>query len=136
VFCTILQQLNPLYDSNHARWQDLVKFLFGWAHNRRPTQERTHWQSLAEQHIQEEERKREIESMSKTIAQSIFEEGHDSGMRTSAHRILFRLGRKQLGEPDEATIRALEAMNDLDRLERMIDAVAELKSWQDVLAIS
>ena len=132
VFCSILQKLNPLYESNHTRWQDLVEFLIGWAHNRRPKQERGRWQSLAEQHIQEEERKREIKNMGQTIADSIFEEGS----LTTLHKVLLRLGRKYLGEPEAATIQVLNTIKDLERLERMIEVVAEQKSWSDLMAIS
>jgi Putative transposase, YhgA-like len=164
VFCSILRQLNPMYESNHARWQDLVKFLLGWAHNRRPKQERGHWQSMAEQLLHEEERKREIKHMGDTIAQSIFEEGIREGIREGkmegiregkmegiregkmegiregkigqARQSLLRLGRKLLSEPDAATIQTLEAIDDVERLNRMLEALPDLRSWTELLAVA
>lgn len=73
--------------------------------------------------------------MSQTIAESIFEEGYDQGRHTNRRQVLLRLGRKYIGEPDAVTIQAFETITDLDRLGRMIDSVAEMKSWPDLLAI-
>ena len=60
----------------------------------------------------------------------ILEEG---GIR-EAQRILLRLGKKRLGSPDETVATALKAINDLDRLEQLTDAVLSVSSWQELLA--
>ena len=59
VFRKVMEQLGPLYDSTLVRWQDLVKFMLGWAYHRRPEKERANWQELAEQAQSDERRKRE-----------------------------------------------------------------------------
>lgn len=51
-----------------------------------------------------------------------------------ARRLLLRQGRKRFGEPDAATVAALEAITDLDRLERMSDAVLDAPGWTELLA--
>jgi hypothetical protein len=61
--------------------------------------------------------------------QLILDEGRAEGLQ----RALLHLGRKQLGEPDEAVRRALQAIDDLDRLERLIDRALEVSTWQDLL---
>ncbi len=49
-------------------------------------------------------------------------------------RVLLRLGQKQLGPPDAATEAELKAVRDLDRLERLADAILTAKSWAELLA--
>ena len=61
-------------------------------------------------------------------------EGLTEGCIKGEQRLLLRLGRKRLGQPDEATIAALHAIKDLDRLERLGDAVIDVGSWQELLA--
>jgi hypothetical protein len=47
----------------------------------------------------------------------------EKGRIREAHRILLRQGRTRFGPPDAATETALTSVNDLERLERMTDAV-------------
>jgi hypothetical protein len=60
----------------------------------------------------------------------ILEEG---GIR-EAQRILLRQGQKRLGVADEDTVRALKQIQDLDRLDRLADAVLSASTWQELLA--
>jgi hypothetical protein len=48
--------------------------------------------------------------------------------------VLLRLGRRRFGEPDAATATALAAITDLDRLERMAEAVLTAADWPELLA--
>jgi predicted transposase YdaD len=61
-------------------------------------------------------------------------EGRAEGTRQELHKVLLRQGRKRFGPPDSATAAALEAISDLDRLERMSDRMLEAASWDDLLA--
>src|SRR5713101_3444615 len=58
--------------------------------------------------------------MSQTIAESWIEEGMEKGMKKgkliASHGILMRQGRKRFGEPDKATVAALNAITDEKRL--------------------
>jgi hypothetical protein len=47
---------------------------------------------------------------------------------------ILRQGRKRFGPADAATEAALKAITDLDRLDRLIDAVLTVNSWQELLA--
>jgi hypothetical protein len=49
-------------------------------------------------------------------------------------RLLLRLGRIRFGAPDPATEAALTATKDLERLERMGEAILTAQSWQELLA--
>jgi predicted transposase YdaD len=60
--------------------------------------------------------------------------GVTEGRTEEAKAILLRLGRKRFDLPDPASTAALEAITDLDRLERMSERLLEVTSWQELLA--
>jgi hypothetical protein len=60
----------------------------------------------------------------------ILEKGEIKGKVSS----IVRLGRKRFGPPDAATEAALKATKDLDRLDRLTDAVLTVTSWRELLA--
>jgi hypothetical protein len=45
------------------------------------------------------------------------------------------IGRKRLGDPSARTEKALAAIDDPDRLERMMDVILDVKSWKALLAV-
>jgi len=53
--------------------------------------------------------------------------------------VLMRLARKRFGEPDDKTLAALNAIQDRERVERMVERMTDLKvtvkSWKALLAI-
>jgi hypothetical protein len=78
-----------------------------------------------------------------TTYQAILREGEEEGMKkglqegriAGERRFLLRQGTKKFGEPDAATIAAIEAIHDADRLEalglRILDA--DVHGWDDLL---
>ena len=80
--------------------------------------------------------------MGKTIADSFREEGEVKGRvegrvegrAQGSRETIHRLARKRFGELDSATLDALNAIVDLERLGRMSDRVLEANSWSDLLA--
>lgn len=62
------------------------------------------------------------------------EEGELRGELKRSHLLLLRQGRKQFGAPDAETEANLKAIRDLDRLERLADAILSAKSWPELLA--
>jgi hypothetical protein len=65
---------------------------------------------------------------------SAFELIEEEGFIKGEQHMLLRQGRKRLGPPDEASVASLKAIKDLDRLERLGDAVLTAGSWQELLA--
>ena len=76
--------------------------------------------------------------MGRTIADSYRDEGRAEGLEKGQAKgiqlTLLRLGRRQFGEPDSATVDALRAITDLERLGRLSDALLSATSWSDLLA--
>lgn len=60
--------------------------------------------------------------------------GELRGTLATSHRLVLRLGRKQLGAVDESTEAALKSIRDPERLERLADAILTAKTWQELLA--
>lgn len=86
---------------------------------------------------------RRVEGMQEsTTYQAILDEGHvrgraegwAEGRAEEARRMLLRLGRAKLGPADAATVAALEALTDLDRLEALGERLLKVASWQELLA--
>jgi predicted transposase YdaD len=68
-----------------------------------------------------------------TAYDAILEEGLRAGDLRTSHRFLLRQGRKRFGPADAATESALTSIQDLDRLDRMSEAVLSATSWQELL---
>ena len=65
-------------------------------------------------------------------------EGLNEGRVREARRLLLRQGIKRLGEPDTATVAALEAIQDIDRLEFLHDRALDpgIHDWEALLRVS
>ena len=61
-------------------------------------------------------------------------EGEARGRAEEARRVLTRLGTRRLGQPDAVTTASLTELNDVERIERMIDRLLDATSWAEVLA--
>jgi hypothetical protein len=63
-----------------------------------------------------------------------YDEIMEEGEIKRSHRVILRQGRNRFGPPDPAIEGELTAIRDLDRLDRLIDAVLTANSWQELLA--
>jgi hypothetical protein len=64
---------------------------------------------------------------------AILDEGRDEGALAEAKKLLLRWGQQTLGSPGESIASALAACTDLDRLEKMLEHLGKVKSWQELL---
>lgn len=63
-------------------------------------------------------------------------EGEARGRVEEARDVLLRLGRKRLGLPDPAILAELSKIEDLDRLDGLLDRVLDVSSWAALLAVA
>jgi predicted transposase YdaD len=63
-------------------------------------------------------------------------QGQRQGRLEEARKVLFRQGRIRFGRLDKPTRAAIEAIDDLDRLERLSERLLTAASWADLLAES
>ena len=59
----------------------------------------------------------------------------EEGAISEVKKLLLRLGQKSLGVPAENVSATLAASTDLDRLERWLESLPEVKSWEELLAL-
>jgi hypothetical protein len=81
-----------------------------------------------------------------TTYQAVLREGRDEGRNegriegrvAGEQRMLLRQGTKRFGEPDAATIAAIEAIQDIDRLEALGDRIVDMgiQTWDELLGSS
>jgi hypothetical protein len=73
--------------------------------------------------------------MHESSAFELYEEkGRQEGRLEESHRLLLRMAWNRFGAVEPEMQAALRAIRDLDRLERMADAVLTAQSWQEFLA--
>ncbi len=65
---------------------------------------------------------------------SAFQMMMDKGVVRGYSRVLSCVARNLFGPPDAATERNLMSIQDLERLDRLVDAVNTVGSWQELLA--
>lgn len=65
--------------------------------------------------------------------QAILDEGRAEGRAEEARRVLLLLGDKQFGSPDPGTRAALDAITDVNRLERLLQRLSEVSNWGELL---
>jgi hypothetical protein len=63
-----------------------------------------------------------------------YAKGEAKGEGKAARRLILLVGRKLIGDPDTQTLAVLDAINDLDRLDRMANRLPDVKSWQELLS--
>lgn len=71
-----------------------------------------------------------------TTYQAILKEGRDMGQIAEARRMLLMLGGNRFGDPNEATRAAVDAIQNVERLERITLRVydANISDWESLLA--
>jgi predicted transposase YdaD len=60
-------------------------------------------------------------------------EGEAKGLLERAREDLLRVGRKRLGPPGEAVASAVGSIDDLDRLDSLLERVFEVATWDELL---
>ena len=78
------------------------------------------------------ERQAMEEGLAKGLAKGR-EEGREEGQAEALQKTVLRLGKLRIGKPSKQTVRALEAITDIDRLERLTERILQAASWQELL---
>ena len=63
-----------------------------------------------------------------------YDEAVEEGCVKTSHRFLLKQGRKLLGSTDSSIESALTSIQDVERLERMGEAILTVKSWEELLS--
>lgn len=132
VFTEALHQLEGLHGRDHVRWYDLMRIVLTWAMWRRPTLERETLLAAAQLAQADISRQREVQTMTQTIAEALYEEGIVKGQLLNARTILRRLLTKRFQTLPEAVIQRIDATSDLERLQACIEQVSEMRTLDEL----
>src|SRR5207244_12927008 len=110
VFVDAVRALNPLYNTDRARWYDMLRTVLAWAERRRPEAERQAWRETAQSNQPTLEQQTEVSAMGRTIGEAILEEGMAKGAVNQTRRLLLRAAQKRFGEPDTTVVEAINAI--------------------------
>jgi len=69
------------------------------------------------------------------VIQTTYDRGVAVGELKALRAMVLRLAARVCGEPDEATRKAILAIEDVARLERLVEAAPSASSWSDLLAL-
>jgi hypothetical protein len=64
-----------------------------------------------------------------------YDEAVEEGRIEATHHVLLKLGGKLLGPPDPSVESALTSIQDVERLDRMTEAILTVKSWEELLSM-
>lgn len=60
----------------------------------------------------------------------------DEGAIKELRKLVLRLGQKKFGPPSDDVTTAVQGLEDLERLERILEGIAEVTSWESLLRIA
>ncbi len=69
-----------------------------------------------------------------SVYQGIFAKGRAEGRAEEAREAVFRLGGKKLGQPSAQVRSKVDAIDDLDRLNTLLERILDVSSWDELLA--
>ena len=73
--------------------------------------------------------------MAQTMVEAWLEEGEAKGKAEATREAVLRLGQQRFGKPSRKQRASLDAIADLPRLVRIHDALLQVNSWRELLAI-
>jgi Domain of unknown function (DUF4351) len=67
-----------------------------------------------------------------SVYRGIFAKGEAKGRGEEARLAILRLGRKKFGEPDRRVRTTIDAIDDVDQLNSLLDRILDVSSWDDL----
>ncbi|HEY3245654.1 MAG TPA: hypothetical protein VGM03_20105 [Phycisphaerae bacterium] len=72
----------------------------------------------------------------KTMTDVWREQGREQGREAGARRTILRFASRRFGEPRAEQRARLEVVHDLDRLDRITDAIDRAANWDELLNVA
>ncbi len=123
-------------EADRLRWLELLSYIHMLVYHERTEPERRELQDLVEISVKTDRLRQEIQTMKRTIADVMREEGRELGREIGRHegavrslqQTLLRLLRIRFREIPEGTVAAVEACRDVDQLNAWFDRSAVAKT--------
>lgn len=113
----VVRHIEPLSESNPARWRDLLGLILSWGLRRRPRQEQEQLLGTVMSSHNSVILQREVAAMSRTVVQTWEEEVFARGLLRASRDHLCVVLEERFGTLTEAMVQRIQATDDLGRLE-------------------
>lgn len=119
-------------ESDRLRYLELLSYIHQLVYHERTELERRDLHEIVDRSVQMDRLRQEVQTMRRTIAEAMQEEGRPLGEQQGAVRslqqTLLRLLRIRFDDIPDATVAAIEACRDVDQLNAWLDRVVVAKS--------
>ena len=135
-----LSHINQLPDDKREQWRRAISYISLLILHRRPAEEHDALNTLVQDQIEDESRKKEASEMSQSMAEQTFQQGEERGERRGERRGEMRAQRKatlrvlqqRFGNVPEALVRKINAMRSIARLDAIFNKALEAETLEDI----
>jgi hypothetical protein len=128
VYLDAIRRLETLSPKDQPLWYDLMRIVLTWAVWRRPEAERDHLTEAALAALTDLQHRQEVQLMSKTGAEALYEEGAVKTWRKALKKQL----ESQFGPLPEATLQRINEITDPEQLEAAFDRACQIEKLEDL----
>jgi predicted transposase YdaD len=126
-----MQQVDRLHAGSHGRWEHLLWFAHALVYHAREGGERQRMAEFIRETVRTSERP-EVQSMAKTIAEALIEEGKEQGALETRREDLIRMLRLKFKRVPAEVEAEISATQDLEQLQTWLDEFAIAKKLADI----
>jgi hypothetical protein len=124
----VVRALEAMPQTQRLRWLELLSYIHALVYHERAPAERADLQNHIAQSVQTEQHRQEVNTMRRTIADEL----RDEGRLTSRRETLLRLIRLRFKEPPADVIVTIEACADIAQLDAWIDGIVTARRLADL----
>jgi hypothetical protein len=116
----VVQRLEAMPARERQRWLELLSYIQALVYHDREVPERERLREVIVASVRTDERRREVETMTQSIAEALREEGRQQGLQqgvlSGAREVLLDLLRSKFGRVPRAVEKAIRTTDDLGQL--------------------
>jgi hypothetical protein len=128
----VVGELEKMPDAERLRWLDLLSYIHALVYHERAPAERESLNTHIARSVKTDPHRQEVNTMKKSIADVLKEEGRNEERLVSRRTTLLRLIRRQFGEPPANVIAAIEACADVAQLDTWTDKILSARKLADL----
>ena len=127
-----IRRLELMPPAERANWENLIHFLLAFIKHRREVTEHDGLFDIIRTNITDRSRREEVESMGKTMAQLLIEEGREEGREEGKAEFLIRLLQIKFGFVPQDIVEKISSIHHIDQLEALLDCSIRAETLDEV----
>jgi hypothetical protein len=124
--------LEGLAEEHRAQWIQAAHFLLLLIYHRRPVEEHEELARVVLEAVENQRLREEMSTMGKTMAEVLREEGWEKGRIATKQEDVLRILRARWGQIPPERVSHLEAIRDLEQLDRLFDEALTARDFQEL----